>query len=584
VNAPTALLNRFQKILFTFDGFLSYLMKEIQIDDKIHNKIVRCQKTCVDLVKSCGRELFSGYSPLSTVASIMMASLRDDGKFMCPRPYEKLFSVSEEVPDEANETNALEMLMLIAQPKIIHMSAFDLDESLKRAYLNNQKHHSVVDFIVHLNNRHCHDICWNVFTEKDMISMSRCINNLRAALRRELPEPSQIIIVSLTSESRNSFIGSFEREEGEEERFIICLADMSVCTGNNVNFAKRVLEEKKLKWKRTFVIFVQLFPKNQLNEMSDYCTALFNPWRCTFVETLYDGAKRKTGKSSKNEDCCPFTDTFLCFIDVIKRFGDLKHTISHDLLYLYKKVLDEKGKKSLREWNCEELEKMILLKEESCDGSIHSLKYVIERFAERQIDYDKTLDDFLEDLDVQLDNEVNDLFKKWTMGELFCLLLYWCQTYVHEEDVLMKSRSFLSHATLRDGTIVPVAEELRKIVEEFQSIMEGGCLTDDYLRTCLSKAQGCCRIREEIDWSFVFSEGEDKELEKTLEAEGTLEFNKCLREPCRCCMKGFEKYRLFIARVCPTDNWSQKRRDISDKLSSIASAIFMRPYFYFLLK
>ena len=289
--APTALLNRFQKMLFTFDDLFLYFKGIVEqnvghkIDSNVFLNVNECRKRCEELVEQCGEFCFFGFSRSSTISSILLSSLTAGGQFQCAPPYDLAPCISEENFGRANARKALEMLMLVARPDMLRFCAFD--PSLRHAY-KSQIHSNVVDFIKNLkSHKHSSSICWNVFTEKSKGLDS--INLFREKLKDAKVKVSVITLLCNSKEefreqARNAFEEQAKVRDEEGMGFVVCLADMERTTPHNVLFARTVLEEEKKDHGGVYVVLVQLFSKRQEDPC---CTAVFtNEWRSTFVSSL----------------------------------------------------------------------------------------------------------------------------------------------------------------------------------------------------------------------------------------------------------------------------------------------------------
>jgi len=642
-NAPTALLNRFQKILFTADDFLVYTKSKLE-KACVESKINECKKTCEDLVTKCGRKMFPGYSDRNTISSIIMSSLRDDGKFMCPRPYERLFSdaSAEQVPKQTDNTNAMEMLMLTARPEILQLST--LDESLKRAYKYSQKHNSVVDLIVELKDKHhCTAICWNVFTEMNM-SLLYFKSELKKALGDSLS--ATFSIVSLSSESRSVFEKDVDKafKTGcDKKHFIICLADMNVCSLNNVNYAKRYFEKRKdeeqktnneeenkkkdgmekkdgegknsKKYEHVFVILVQLFPRKRVYDLERYCTAFFSPrWRCTFVKDLLSDARddasnrasdyseRITALSDARDDGNngALGETFQRFFNVLKKFSSyMDDRRSEALSYLYNKTV---GKKNLSDYSQDEIQRwLFLVPEQGGEAATAaaapkpvSLLDVIEDFAVFDTHREDKLSVFCEEHGYTLDAQIMEFFGDWEMDELYCLVVYWCQRHVHEEEKFRCSKGVKllleGEQDEQDDKYERKKSEVRKhvllsIVDEFRSLMQSGDFLkeDKHVIRCLGEAQSCCRLDDRIEWKPMFKGDDDThETDKTNETDEIDEkskINQALRNPCKCCISAMHNYKAFVEQQTGLLKGARVRAQFVEEICGVASLVFMRPSF-----
>ena len=355
--APTALMNRFQKVLFTFDDLFNHLEYVLHHGSKndCGNEFLSvkiCRDKCNKLVEKCGEACFFGFLPNSTISSILFTSLTREGSFQCPLPYDIKPSITTQRIADANVQNALEMLLLVARPDILRFTL--IDPSLRRAF-NSQVHTNVVDFLKNLKkHKQSSWIRWNVFTEK-----SKEFDPLKLFEKKLADAGLNASVVSLVCDSKEQFEEQVKNafkeqldgttneqtnEDSDEEdvRFVVCIADMERTSSHNIIFARALLDKykrlcllnghedvddstkvhmslfgdcvdgkqsagsqterhtivcKRIKnMDNVFVVLVQLFTKRQVSVTEPHCSAVFTKeWRCSFVSTLFDG--------TKNQDC-----------------------------------------------------------------------------------------------------------------------------------------------------------------------------------------------------------------------------------------------------------------------------------------
>ena len=262
--APTALMNRFQKVLFTFDDLFNHLKcvlqwkayREWNIEwDNEFLSVEICRKKCNDLVEKCGKACFFGFLPNSTISSILFASLTREGSFQCPLPYDIKPSITTQRIADANVQNALEMLLLVARPDILRFTL--IDSSLRRAF-DSQVHTNVVDFIKNLkSHKQSSWIRWNVFTEK-----SKEFDSLKLFEKKLADAGLNASVVSLVCDSKEKFEeqvknafkeqldGSTKGQTNEDSddkdaRFVVCIADMERTSSHNIIFARALLDKYK---------------------------------------------------------------------------------------------------------------------------------------------------------------------------------------------------------------------------------------------------------------------------------------------------------------------------------------------------
>ena len=321
--APTALMNRFQKVLFTFDDLFNHLKCVLQwkvyhgsnID--CNNEFLSveiCRDKCNKLVEKCGKACFFGFLPNSTISSILFTSLTREGSFQCPLPYDIKPSITTQRIADANVQNALEMLLLVARPDILRFNL--IDSSLRRAF-DSQVHTNVVDFLKNLkSHKQSSWIRWNVFTEKSKES-----DPLKLFKQKLTEAGVNASVVSLVCDSKEQFEEQVENafkeqldgttkgqnneySDDEDVRFVVCIADMERTTSHNIIFARTLLDKYKRlcllddhkNMDNVFAVLVQLFTKRQVGVTEPHCSAVFTKeWRCSFVSTLFD--------DTKNQDC-----------------------------------------------------------------------------------------------------------------------------------------------------------------------------------------------------------------------------------------------------------------------------------------
>ena len=321
--APAALLNRFQKMLFTFDDLFLYAQHILQTNagrpaaSRALASARECRARCEALVRECGEFSFFGFVRTSTVASILFAALTTDGQFRCARPYDAGPSIPGEPLGAANVRNALETLLLVARPDLLRFSA--LEPSLRRAY-EAQVHTSVVALLQHLRARGgAAGVRWCVFAEKGLYQDS--VKEFEAALKGAALD---VAVVTLLCASRKDFekqvADAFEQkgksasdgatgDDGNKDnnrvRFVVCLADMERMSAHRVVYARSVLDA----WARRAgaggpsVVLVQLVTRRRVGVAEARCSAVFTrEWRCTFVSCLYSstgssGSGHRSGSS-----------------------------------------------------------------------------------------------------------------------------------------------------------------------------------------------------------------------------------------------------------------------------------------------
>jgi len=193
---------------------------------------------------------------------------------------------------------------------------------------------------------------------------------------------------------------------------------------------------------------------------------------------------------------------------------------------------------------------------------------ILEESSKCSLSHSDTLEVFCEKR--RLKRKVNGdklNLNDWTMDELYCLVVVWCQRHVHEEDRV-------DPVDLTDGG----KKCLREITQEFQNIMKSYCPKDtDDMKNRLSDAQKYSRIDHTFNLDLLFDSRQNSDVESDIDKCSNLTFSqkndhKKMLEPCRCCMRGFKALR----RVYNPEE--DERLTIS---SFVASLIFMQPSFFF---
>jgi len=300
--------------------------------------------------------------------------------------------------------------------------------------------------------------------------------------------------------------------------------------------------------------------------MDDRCTAFFGlNWRCVFVKSLYGDSKKEENKEIilelSGDD--KKKKAFKRFLEVLKLFGSRQQHVRAECMKSVpnKEICDGKNKEKVSSLNLDKLMEKLL-----------KVLGPIESFSKHDSYHKSKLYIFCSTFGQLFDEIDDDSFDDWTMDELYCLLVYWCQRYVHDE---------WSGIKFENGFSISKDDKKRvlEFVEEFRNIMINWTPDESEVKRRLNDAQIYARIDKRLQLEALSESKNVEDLCKRCRKLGTeiSQFNELFFEPFKCCMSGWRQ--LTIMRVKSSEN---KSNCVSVPYH-IVYLIFMQPSFYYIL-